>query len=291
MARFFSNIFSSLNRANVFSPRIKNVFVVLVFCVFMAPNVLMLKQTHENIRVSSRVFSKKIKAVRSFRQKGSVGPETGKKIMGSVDMDLAMAQFSALAGQKGVTLVSIKSLENEGRKRGQAFRRRKAELRLKAKEENILAFFKSIEDLPFFCRVTEMSLTCADETGLDARLGLEVNDGFRFNGEEAVDYLQKKPLANPAQAFGAFHPLFLVAPSVKKQVVAVAGSMQDVAGQLMLVGLIEEEGKSKAVFEDKKTGRTIYAFGNDMIGDLTVTEVNASGAVLSGGGQCYAFSL
>lgn len=289
MAGFFSNILLMCRRAER-TPAAKTIFIVVVFCVLMGFNILALKRVHENTLVSLRTYARKIKAARLFQARGLPGQEQTKKSLGEADMDFVFAQFSALTAQKGVALVSARSLEGDRSKRGKTFRRRSAELHLKAKEENLLIFLRSIDELPFFCRVSEMTISSRDETGLDVQLSLDIADNFRFNGEEAVEYLQHRPCVNSSSAF-LFHPLFLLAPSFKKQAVAAGGSAQDVAGQLSLVGLIEEEGKNKAVFEDRKTGQTIYAFCNDMIGDLTVTDVSAAGAVLSGGGQCYTYSL
>ncbi|MFA5038548.1 MAG: hypothetical protein WC732_02580 [Candidatus Omnitrophota bacterium] len=289
MARFFS--YPRILKQIFFSrPLGKILFVIVLFCVLTAPAWLALRRYHQELKIASRFFSNNIKTTSVLRQNPAFAVRPAGKMLGAVDMDHVFSALIALAADNEVSIISMRSLEENGNmKPVKANRARKAALRLKAKEEAMVRFFKGLEELPFFVLSRELTLSSKDEEGLEAKVGLEVLDRFEFSRREVLEHLKNSRQA-PQSVF-SFHPVFLVLAPVKKQVLSASGAGSEAAANLVLVGMMEDGGRNRAVFEDRVTGRTLYVSDNDMIGDLTVTEVSVSGVVLSGGGQCYAFSL
>lgn len=226
-----------------------------------------------------------------FFSRNRVRLEGARKIMGKFELDEVFAAITARTGRIGLRVVSIRPFESSRDRRPGVCRIRKFELRLRGKEEVMIDFLKSLDELDYFCFLREIGLACREDAGLEGAFVIEVFDNFRINRLEAMDYMLERKPGQEIAAKMPFRPVFLAPPKIKKQVLSTGKAGEDISSRLSLVGIIKEKGVDRAVFEDKPAGNTIYVSLNDMIGELTVTQMNGSEVVLYGGGQCYTFSL
>ena len=159
------------------------------------------------------------------------------------------------------------------------------DLSLAGPEQELFNFITNIKKLGFLCRVSGLRIKAdAKEDGV-----LRVQ--IRLEKIDLPDKLLQQGLPDTFLPMPMNRKLFkAVLPIVPKNVHVALGGRSDVAGDLILVGLVDDNGK-KAVLEDKKTGKTLFLRKDDTIEGLSLVEIRDSEVVLSDGKEQFNLTL
>ncbi|MDD5019744.1 MAG: hypothetical protein PHH75_06115 [Candidatus Omnitrophica bacterium] len=286
-------------------PRTKRSFLAVGLCmVLSAPGWMALRQTDKRLSVLLEKGRQEGEAAVFFanvlNEHKGLKETYGRRKTGDISLDESLRELHALAKRERISLGSIKPAQADEKNNREGLRRRKIEMAFQAPEDGVYRFLGGFSELAFFSSPDSVAISASPEGAplVDVRMTLEIFDDLRISQKKARDYLKKaicsdKAFAEPrAYVTAAGRKIFGSAKTKPRRAILAQEKKEDVLAQLMLVGIMEDDGQGRrAAVEDKRTSRTFYLCVNDAVGDLVVSEIGDHQVVFSGGGQCYTLTL
>jgi hypothetical protein len=229
---------------------------------------------------SSLNINKRFSLIRDYAPRVPVATRK----LGNIDEAGALRAIEELARSSGVRLEYIK-LKNEEAPARPGYKAMPFDLSLTGPEQGVFDFIANIKKLGFLCRVSGLRIKAdgKDDNALRVQIRLEKIDlPNKLLQQGLPDTFLAKPMNR--KLFKA------VLPEVPKNVHIALGGRLNVIQDLVLVGLIDDNGK-KAVLEDKKTAKTLFLKKDDTIEGLSLIEIRDSEVVLSDGKEQFNLTL
>jgi len=224
-------------------------------------------------------INKRFSLIRDYASHGTIAPRR----LINIDEAGALRAIEELARSSGARLEYIK-LKNEEISPRSGYKVLPFDLNLAGPEQGFFDSITNIKKLGFLCRVSGMRIHAdvREDDALHAQIRLEKID--------LPDRLLQQGLPDTFLAMSMNRKLFKAAlPEVPKNV-HISGGRLNVAQDLVLVGLIDDNGK-KAILEDKKTQKTLFLKKDDTIEGLSLIEIRDSEVILSDGKEQFNLTL
>ena len=234
-----------------------------------------------NSKLDKSLFNmnKRFSLIRNYAPRG---PITSRRLS-NIDEAGALRVMEELARSSGVRLEYIK-LKNEETPKRAGYKAMPFDLNLGGPEQGLFDFITNIKKLGFLCRISGLRIKAdgKEDDTLHAQIRLEKID--------LPDKLLQQGIPDTFLPMIMNRKIFkAVAPVVPKNV-NISGGRLNVIQDLVLVGLIDDNGK-KAILEDKKTQKTLFLKKDDTIEGLSLIEIRDSEVVLSDGKEQFNLTL
>lgn len=216
-----------------------------------------------------------------------------------VDTTEVLASLESLALQTGVVISGIRPKETAKSGSGsRTYTTIPLDLEIYAKEGSLARFIAGLGSLDFLCRVVQLTIApdTKSDKGVIGQLRLEKIDSLPLHGPLEQKTLfgvlpetfkrQKEYLSLAAQRQLFKTPL---AARPKNVQISLIGE-NDFIKNFSLVGIIED-GTSKAVVEDKRSGKTYFLNVQDSLGDFKVTQIKQGELLLEASGVSYTLTM
>ncbi|OIO35023.1 MAG: hypothetical protein AUJ74_07885 [Candidatus Omnitrophica bacterium CG1_02_44_16] len=217
-------------------------------------------------------INKRFSFIRYYAPRSPIAPRR----LNNIDAAGVLRAMEELASSCGVRLEYIK-LKNEEVLKRMGYKVLPFDLSLAGAEQGIFDFITNIRKLGFLCRVSGMHI----KAGAKGDDSLHVQ--IRLEKIELPDDLSRQGLFDDFLSKPMNRKLFkTTTQEVPKNAHVALGGRLNVAQDLVLVGLIDDDGK-KAILEDKKTQKTLFLKKDDTIENLRLIEIRDNEVILSDG--------
>jgi len=274
-----------MSRAATASP------AVLLATLFLLFVVLGLSPALRAWRVSEaacrRMREKGLQAQRIREGMRSHPEKTGVSASASLADEAALILFlQDLSDRSDVTLESIKPVfpAQPGREDGQAER---LLVRFRSPEPGLRSFVEALEATPMPWRAQDLQIraAAAAQAGLAVCLSLEKMDDKKFSLEQAERFLAEEVFSMKTLKNQAYDGRAVFRPPARQPAGPQdKGPLAVLFEGWRLIGIIQGAG-SRAVIEDKKTGRVFSIRPGDAVAGASVESIDADGIIFNLGDE------